>query len=652
MATVQLNSVIRHIRLLAHAEPERALADGELLERFIVCHDEAAFSALVARHGQLVLSVCRHVLNHDADAEDAFQATFLVLAQNAASIRKQEALASWLHGVAYRIAMKAKRDASRRRARERQAPARPHDKPSSEMSLRELQIVLDEEIQRLPDKFQAPFVLGCLEGKSIAEASAHLGWKTGTVSGRLAEARKLLQRRLARRGLTLSAALCVTALAQDAAAAALPAKLVTATVKTAMHYMLKGTIAGVVSKEVAALVQGVARTLVAAKMKLATVLLVAVGLAGAGAGLLSGRETASTAIADQSKEAARPVVAAAAPSPDKADTLTVKGRVEDRDGKLIAGARLYLSFYTSKKVEPAARATTNADGQFAFQFAKTEIDSPGWRDEPWRMSVVVAVADGYAPDWVETEKAEKGELKLRLPKAEFPIHGQVVDLEGRPVAGATVRRQRIETTAEEDLGAFVRTWKNSRYAAVHQAARKSLPDLAIPGLQGKVQTDRDGKFQMRGVGRERLVSLRVEGRLIQAQTIYIVPRSPDEVKALMLDRRERMNEEIDPGPALYPPSFRLVANPTRPIVGKVCDARTGKPLAGVHINGSAKRGWWENHVSTQSDAQGHYQLLGLAKAEAYRLTAYVPESQAYLPAGKQVRETQGLDPTLLAVQLP
>ena len=254
MATAQLNSVIRHIRLLAHAEPERALADGELLERFIVRHDEAAFSALVARHGQLVLSVCRHVLNHHADAEDAFQATFLVLAQNAASIRKQEALASWLHGVAYRIAMKAKRDASRRRARERQAPARPHDKPSSETSLRELQVVLDEEIQRLPDKLQAPFVLCCLEGKSIAEASEHLGWKTGTVSGRLAEARKLLQRRLARRGLTLSAALCVTALAQDAAAAALPAKLVTATVKAAMHYMLKGTIVGVVSKEVAALV--------------------------------------------------------------------------------------------------------------------------------------------------------------------------------------------------------------------------------------------------------------------------------------------------------------------------------------------------------------------------------------------------------------
>jgi RNA polymerase sigma factor (sigma-70 family) len=644
MATAQLNTVIRHIRLLAHAEPEGASADGDLLERFIVCHDEAAFRALVARHGQLVLSVCRHVLNHDADAEDAFQATFLVLAQNAASIRKQEALASWLHGVAYRIAMKAKRDAARRRVRERQAPARPHDKPSSETSLRELQIVLDEEIQRLPDKFQAPFVLCCLEGKSIAEAGEHLGWKTGTVSGRLAEARKLLQRRLARRGLTLSAALCVTALAQDAASAALPAKLVTTTVKAAMHYMLKGTIAGVVSKEVAALVQGVARTMVAAKMKVATVLLVAVGIAGAGAGLLSARQTASTAVADQTNDAARPVDAAAAPGPDKADTLAVRGRVEDRDGKPIPGAKLYLSFYTSKKVEPAARAVTNANGQFGFQFVKTEIDSPGWRDEPWRMSVVVAVADGYAPDWVETEKAEKGVLKLRLPKEEFPIRGQVVDLEGRPVAGVTVRRQRIETTPDEDLGAFVRGWKTSRYAAIHQAARKSLPNLAILGLEEKVQTDRDGKFELRGVGRERLVSLRVEGPTIQAQTIYVVPRSADEVKALMLDRRDRMNAEIDPGPALYPPTFRLVANPTRPIIGKVCDARTGKPLAGVHINGSAERGWWQNHVSTQTDAQGHYQLLGLAKAESYRLTAFASEGNAYLPAGKKVRETQGLEP--------
>src|SRR5262249_30799713 len=158
-------AVLTHIRKLALAEPAPEWSDAELLQQFIAYNDQTAFTALVERHGRLVLGICRHVLQHDADAEDAFQATFLVLARNAASIRKYEALASWLHGVAYRIAMKAKRDAARRRARERQAAARPAEKSFAETSLRELQMVLDEEVQRLPDKFQAPFVLCCLESK-------------------------------------------------------------------------------------------------------------------------------------------------------------------------------------------------------------------------------------------------------------------------------------------------------------------------------------------------------------------------------------------------------------------------------------------------------------------------------------------------------
>src|SRR5439155_1294205 len=126
----------------------------------------------------------------------------------------------------------------------------------------------------------------------------------------------------------------------------------------------------------------------------------------------------------------------------------------------------------------------------------------------------------------------------------------------------------------------------------------------------------------RGVGRERLVSLRVEGPTIQAQTIYIVPRSTDEVKALMLDRRERMNEEFDPGPALYPPSFRLVANPTRLIVGKVCDARSGKPLPGsiwyVPLAGNKSLGTTPGSdfyrfvlQSTSSDKDGKFSVVVL-----------------------------------------
>src|SRR3989442_7862908 len=119
MADGQLGTVMRHIRQLAVVQSTREMSDGPLLERFAVSKDQAAFAALVQRYGRLVWSVCRHVLGHHQDAEDSFQATFLVLAQRAASIRRSEAVSSWLHGVAYRAAMKAKRDAARRRARER-----------------------------------------------------------------------------------------------------------------------------------------------------------------------------------------------------------------------------------------------------------------------------------------------------------------------------------------------------------------------------------------------------------------------------------------------------------------------------------------------------------------------------------------------------
>jgi RNA polymerase sigma factor (sigma-70 family) len=236
MADGQLGTVLRHIRQLAVAQSTRELSDGPLLERFTVSKDQAAFAALVQRYGRLVWSVCRHVLGHDQDAEDSFQATFLVLAQRAGSIRRSEAVASWLHGVAYRVAMKAKRDAARRRARERAAQPLSQGQPFSDTGLRELQAVLDDEVRRLPEKFRAPFVLCCLEGKSAPEAARLLRWKVGTVSGRLSLAREELQRRLTRRGLALSAPLCALAISRTVEASSVPAGLTSATVRGALAH--------------------------------------------------------------------------------------------------------------------------------------------------------------------------------------------------------------------------------------------------------------------------------------------------------------------------------------------------------------------------------------------------------------------------------
>jgi RNA polymerase sigma factor (sigma-70 family) len=174
-----------------------ALTDTELLKRFAQRHEEAAFAALLRRHGPMVLSVCRRVLHNSHDAEDAFQATFLVMIEKAAQLRKPELLANWLYGVAYRTALHARQRAARRSEREREAVAMSSDPVShSETESRELRHVLDEELQRLPDKYRAPLVLCYLEGKTNEEAARLLGWPSGSMSYRLARGRELLRERL------------------------------------------------------------------------------------------------------------------------------------------------------------------------------------------------------------------------------------------------------------------------------------------------------------------------------------------------------------------------------------------------------------------------------------------------------------------------
>ncbi len=215
------------------------LTDQQLLDCFLTSKDELAFTNLVHRYGQTVWSVCRRVLPRQQDAEDAFQAVFLLLARKAASIRKPSAVGSWLYGVAYRTSVRAKQNLVKRKNAEQNLERQPIDAskpqpPWGEAAAQELQRMLDEEVDRLPEKYREPFVLCCLEGMSKTEAATALGWKEGTLSGRLAEARKLLQVRLKKRGVTLSAALASIALVQGSAWACVPAAAIqSATVITA-----------------------------------------------------------------------------------------------------------------------------------------------------------------------------------------------------------------------------------------------------------------------------------------------------------------------------------------------------------------------------------------------------------------------------------
>jgi RNA polymerase sigma factor (sigma-70 family) len=307
MAHAQLDHVARHIRRLRAYQAVCGKSDRELLQAISLRNDEAAFVALVRRHGPLVLGVCRQVLGHEHDAEDAFQATFLILAQKSASIRKGEALASWLHGVAHYTAMKAKTSAAKRRVHEARARATTPRDPSSEAACRELQVAINEEIQRLPARYRDPFVLCFLEGQSRAEAARQLGLAEGTVWSRLARARRRLQAQLARRGVALGAVLCAIGLGRPTAA--VPAMLVNCTTKAALSFAAgKAMAADLVFPQVADLAKGALQTMSITKPKTTMVglLLVAFLATGIGAGILTYKTQATEPAAPRAESQTPP----------------------------------------------------------------------------------------------------------------------------------------------------------------------------------------------------------------------------------------------------------------------------------------------------------------------------------------------------------
>jgi RNA polymerase sigma factor (sigma-70 family) len=292
MAQGQLASVIRRIRKLLGPRPGADSSDGELLERFVASHDETAFAALVERYGPLVLGLCRRMLRDASTAEDAFQATFFVLARKAGSIRHRQSVGSWLYGVALRTARRSRLNLARRRAVEVQAvvsrplatgaepmePTAPAADPTTEADWNELRDVLDEELQRLPAKYHQPLRLCYLEGKSNEEAAQLLGWPKGSVQGRLARGRDLLRQRLSRRGVALSAGALGTILADRAAPAAVAAPLTEATVHGATRFAV-GQATAALPAPVVALADEVLKGMMTAKLRwlLAVVLLLALG---------------------------------------------------------------------------------------------------------------------------------------------------------------------------------------------------------------------------------------------------------------------------------------------------------------------------------------------------------------------------------------
>jgi RNA polymerase sigma factor (sigma-70 family) len=257
-------------------------SEGKLLEQFVSERDEAAFAALVARHGPMVLGVCRRMLRNEHDVEDAFQATFLVLVRRAPGIRDGELVGHWLHGVAHRVAVRARAQAARRHVREQNlltAVESGSEPAVGEDSEHELRAVLDEELDRLPASLRLPMVLCYLEGMTHDQAAQQLKWPVGTVRSRMARARDLLRQRLSRRGIVPEGA----GLAASMAAEPLPPVLLDATVQAAFRFATRSSMAAnLASASAAALARGVLKAMIVSKLKIvsATALVCILALGG------------------------------------------------------------------------------------------------------------------------------------------------------------------------------------------------------------------------------------------------------------------------------------------------------------------------------------------------------------------------------------
>jgi RNA polymerase sigma factor (sigma-70 family) len=602
-------------RLVTRPESDKA-TDAALLSRFISERDETSFAALVDRHGPLVLHVCRRVLGNLHDAEDAFQAAFLVLARKAATVYPREALTAWLHGVAYRVALKA-RSAKARQLRARQPlvvpPADPHSTPLDDLSARELLALVDEEVRRLPEVYRLPVLLCCLEGRSLEEAARQLGWTLGSVKGRLERGRVKLHNRLVRRGLTLSAALAAVELSRDAGSAAVVARLGVSTVRAARGFAVGPSVVEGASAQAAALAREGVKGMAQAGLRIPAVLVLTVCLLAAGFVAYRAADSAAKTPDDrisipfkEEKGRIAPRTLAlnkAADLPDEEDRrIEVSGRVLDPAGKPFVGARLYVG-YAPRRYEPEAtahqpvyplRATSGPEGRFRFAFTRSELDE---RYLDASRPVVVAVADGFGLDWVEIE--ESADLSLRLVE-DRPLEGRILDRNRQPVAGVKVIVRTVSTDRSPE------SFKS-------ESVKGCLGPL--PGQPSQVTIAADGRFRLTGVGRDRRVTYVLEGPTIHHLCI------------------QWTSTAVPPG------GVDWMALPSRTIRGLVRDKATGKPVPGVKVSVETIG------PTTLTDQDGRYELLGYPGPPCV-VMAQPQRGQPYFAAAVRLPEKPAADPLI------
>jgi RNA polymerase sigma factor (sigma-70 family) len=618
------------------------LTDSQLVENFLGRRDERAFAALVARHGAMVLAVCRGVLRDQGDAEDAFQATFLVLFRKAGGLKSAGSLGGWLYRVAYRIALRANAVAARRRERPIEEVAMAAEAgPSGEPGIdRELLPIIHAEIDRLPDRYRAPIALCYLQGLSYEQAARQLGWPLGTVGSRIARARELLRSRLVRRGVTATAVALPVLLAREATAA--PAGWVEAATSAAMRLGEGAEAVGTVPAAVA-LSDHVLRRMFMIRLVQMTSLLAAVAMAGVSAWVSLGGGGMPRPVASAGPAQTKRIEPAVS---DRSGPGPIRGRVLAPDGRPVRDAAIYVGQAgAGTMVEPVAH--TDADGRFQFD---PEAVRRKYRDDPnrldWKKVELTAVGPGFGAGR-KAIGTGGGDVELRLVPDDVPIRGRILDTQGRPVPGVTVRVQGINEPPAGDLDALLRsgTIRDDRVCG-------GFYDIAWWIKEGTdwsrktIKTGPDGRFQIDGAGRDRIVALEFEGPGIERGSVRAMTRpAPPSARPRPRSSDPYMQPRFSP---LYGAAFDYVAGSSKPIEGIVRLKTTGKPLAGVSIHGQGAG----TSVSAVTDANGRFRLDGLPKVASYRIMAVPDPGKPYLQVAMTVTDTDGLKPIPVTIDLP
>jgi RNA polymerase sigma factor (sigma-70 family) len=627
-----LGKLAGRLRRVVEADPE-----ADALHRFRTTRDPEAFAALVRRHGSLVLAACRRVLGDTADVEDAFQATFLVLFRSPKAVRDPAVLGSWLYGVAHRVALRARARHRRRKEVETAAGTRAtgrHAEPP-DLSWKEAVAILHAELDRLPDTYRLPLLLCYLEGLTRDEAAGRLGLGVETVRGRLERGRERLRARLAKRGVTLSAGLLAAVAAPVTAGGPSPQ----------LVKLLLGSLTGPPPAGAAALVPG-ASAMTAGRFKLLGFVLAALA-----AGAMVAAPSASHPAADPPKADPPAAKGQGEKKPPAADergkTSVCAGRVLGPDGKPAGGAKLFevSLFHSSSGVEDETTAkhvaTADADGRFRVTFTS-------------RTGYIIAHAPGCGVDWFNwravgrfggADGNDYTDITLRLPK-DYPVAGRVIDTEGKPVAGASVRAEAVYVPDGDNLGAYLAGVTRRGQEGLHAPGKRMY--ALLDRVTGSVRTDADGRFLVPGCGAGRVVTLGVLGAGLGKSRYYVVTHDgfdPQPLNdTLLRDTNDRRYVQ-----QFRATGFAAIAGRMKPVVGTVTDAATGKPVAGARVS----IGFGDDDgIVTRTDAAGRYRLDGVPKDPAYTVAALGNPDAGQLNGQESAADTTGFEPVRIDVRLP